>query len=54
VGSREGRAGERRRAPAKESGLTPEALRERVAAVRRRIRAAYDRVIADGSIAALG
>jgi len=36
-----------------ETGLAPEALRERVAAARRRIRAAYDRVIALGSIAGL-
>ena len=36
-----------------EPGLGPEALREQVAAARARIRAAYDRVIAQESIAAL-
>ena len=35
-------------------GSQPEALREEVAAARGRIRAAYDRVVARGSIAALG
>jgi glutamate-ammonia-ligase adenylyltransferase len=34
-------------------GLDPEALREQVVAARQRIRAAYDRVVARGSIAAL-
>jgi hypothetical protein len=37
-----------------EPGLRPEALREQVAAARTRIRAGYDRVVARGSIAALG
>ncbi len=35
-------------------GQGPEALREQVAAARRRLRAVYERVIAQGSIAALG
>jgi glutamate-ammonia-ligase adenylyltransferase len=36
-----------------EPGLSPEALRERLAATRRRIRGRYDRVVARGTIAAL-
>jgi hypothetical protein len=36
-----------------EPGLTGDALRERVAAARLRIRAAYDRVVAQGTIGAL-
>jgi glutamate-ammonia-ligase adenylyltransferase len=37
-----------------EPGIDAEALREQVTAARKRIRAAYDRVIAEGSIAGLG
>jgi hypothetical protein len=37
-----------------EPGLAPEALRERVAETRRRIQRRWERVIAHGSISALG